>query len=120
MKYNALHQRVRRLYGKPNLCEDCGTTAAKAYDWANISREYSTTERNDWKRLCRRCHIRFDMSSESKTKAVLMIWPNGSWVKFASITLASRRTGVSNTSISNVINGRASRAGNYKWRLVKV
>lgn len=120
MKYNTLHKRVRTLYGKPSLCELCNSTEAKVYDWANVSGKYDTTDRLDWKRLCRKCHIDFDKSSDVKNRVVLMVWPNGSWIKFASITLATASTGISNTSISNVIHGRAKTAGNYRWRLAEV
>lgn len=119
MKYNTLHQRVRVLYGKPSLCEHCGTTDAKAYDWANISGKYTTIDRSDWKRLCRKCHIEFDGISEYTKKAILMIQPNGSRIKYASLRLASDTTGINYKSISNVINGRARSAGGYGWRLVK-
>ena len=119
MKYNTLHKQIRKLYGKPSLCEQCGIGDARCYDWANISGRYNTTKRWDWKRLCRRCHIHFDKSNEKVRKAVLMIWPNGSWIKFESIKLASNSTGINYKSISNVVNGRAIRAGKYNWRLVK-
>lgn len=60
ISYNGLHWWIRRHFGKPQLCEDCGTTIAKIFDWANISGLYSR-ERSDWKRLCRSCHIKFDL-----------------------------------------------------------
>src|SRR2546423_10956461 len=53
--YTALHAWIRRQLGTPNVCEHCGTTDAKRYEWANISGQY---KRNlfDWIRLCKRCH----------------------------------------------------------------
>lgn len=62
---SALHSWVRRKLGKPRKCEQCGTTKAKLFDWANISREYKR-DITDWKRLCRNCHAKYDYSIRSK------------------------------------------------------
>jgi hypothetical protein len=58
--YGGIHAWIVSVKGKPMSCEDCLTTAAKAYHWANISGEYKR-DANDWKRLCARCHHRFDL-----------------------------------------------------------
>jgi hypothetical protein len=55
--YMALHAWMNRMYGKPSKCERCGTTEAKVYNWANVSREYKR-DRSDWERLCRSCHVK--------------------------------------------------------------
>jgi len=57
--YVALHSWVSRMLGRPNKCEDCGTTKAQKYEWANISKEYKR-DLADWKRLCGKCHMKFD------------------------------------------------------------
>lgn len=57
--YSALHSWVIRNYGDSKYCEDCGTTTASRYEWANITGIYNR-ERKNWKRLCRKCHTRFD------------------------------------------------------------
>lgn len=57
--YLALHSWVARKLGKPNLCEDCGTTGAKKFEWANISGQYKR-DLSDWVRLCTKCHHKFD------------------------------------------------------------
>lgn len=58
VSYFALHARVRIARGRPRLCEDCGSTTAKAYDWASVSGKYEDI--SDYRRLCRACHIRKD------------------------------------------------------------
>jgi len=58
-QYKNLHQWVNKQFGRPGVCEDCGTTDAKRYDWAAIGGRY-TKLRADWKRLCRSCHQKFD------------------------------------------------------------
>lgn len=55
----SLHRWVEVRLGKPSLCEHCGTTEAKIFDWSNISGNY-LRDLSDWQRLCRRCHMIFD------------------------------------------------------------
>ena len=61
----ALHNWVQKHLGKPKECEQCHTTTAKQYDWANISQEYKR-DLSDWKRLCRSCHAKYDYPTRSK------------------------------------------------------
>ena len=56
--YKALHRRVEEIRGKPNKCEDCKTTKAKRYEWANISGKFD--DMDDYKRLCKKCHHKLD------------------------------------------------------------
>lgn len=66
--YRALHEWVERRLGKPSKCADCGTTTAKHYDWASISRSCKR-DLSDWKRLCRSCHFRYDGHHEVLIKS---------------------------------------------------
>lgn len=54
----ALHKRLYHRRGSPKLCEHCGTTTARSYDWANMTGAYE--DPSDYKRLCRSCHWRYD------------------------------------------------------------
>ena len=56
--YKALHYRVITKRGQPQLCEDCGTTKAKRYEWANLTGRFEDV--NDYKRLCKSCHAKLD------------------------------------------------------------
>lgn len=83
-QYKYLHVKVSKAFGKPRKCEECGTTEAKRYDWANLGENYGypyVVRREDWRRLCRSCHQKLDAdlfvgkrfagkkhSSESKSK----------------------------------------------------
>jgi len=53
----ALHNWVRRHKLKPTFCEECNINIP--YDLANISQEYHR-DVNDFKWLCRRCHMQSD------------------------------------------------------------
>lgn len=57
--YSGLHAWVRRELGTPSRCENCGTTEAKQFEWANKSGEYKR-DLTDWIRLCTLCHRRMD------------------------------------------------------------
>ena len=53
--YQGIHSWIRRKLGLPSLCERCGTSFSKRFNWHNISRTYSRNL-NDWMSLCARCH----------------------------------------------------------------
>lgn len=58
------HRWMNNNFGKPQLCEHCGTTEIPKgkkiwFHWANISGKY-IRERYDWKCLCALCHRKFD------------------------------------------------------------
>jgi len=61
--YTAIHQWIRRKFGSPKKCEDCGSVTAKKFEWANISGLYKRL-RSDWKRLCTKCHHKLDKIAE--------------------------------------------------------
>lgn len=53
--YRGIHSWIDKQLGKPMQCERCGTTNETRYEWSNNSGEYKR-DRNDWERLCVRCH----------------------------------------------------------------
>lgn len=65
--YFALHSWIRRQLGNPSLCEDCRSTSEKRYEWANISGKY-LRDIDDWKRLCKQCHARFDYKENMRIR----------------------------------------------------
>lgn len=56
--YQALHCRLYSRFGKPRECSVCGTSDAKAFDYANLTGNYTDT--SDFAPMCRSCHHRFD------------------------------------------------------------
>ena len=56
--YKGLHHWISRNWGRSRYCEECKTTVAKKFEWAN-SGVYKR-ERKNWKRLCSSCHARLD------------------------------------------------------------
>jgi len=57
--YSALHYRVRKERGTPSLCEQCGTTTAKRFEWA-LKHDGDIKNTQDYIRMCRSCHWKYD------------------------------------------------------------
>ncbi len=68
-QYKALHWRIGRMLGKPRVCDNCKKliVTPKGIDWANISGEYKEVK-EDWIRLCRKCHYEFDKQEFRRKK----------------------------------------------------
>jgi hypothetical protein len=68
-------------FGKPKKCDHCGTTdTEKHYDWANVDHKYRR-RREDFKRLCRSCHLRYDWNpSRHKQATKNLYWNTGASV----------------------------------------
>lgn len=66
--YAAMHYRVSNQRGKPNICVRCGTKTAKRYEWASLTKDYKNV--NDYIRLCKSCHLKFDTFRSSQGWAV--------------------------------------------------
>lgn len=57
--YFAKHMRVNAIRGRPQRCEQCGTTdPTKTYEWASMTGNYDDV--NDYRRMCRSCHRKYD------------------------------------------------------------
>lgn len=71
IKYMPMHNWVRKEFGDPKKCEHCGLDdVSKKYDWANKSGNY-LRDRDDWIRLCRKCHVKYDNIGERSSKTFL-------------------------------------------------
>jgi hypothetical protein len=67
VSYAGIHFWIKSQLGKPKKCEECGTTTAKKFEWANLSGEYKRSNGiKDWKRLCKKCHGVFDAHRKAK------------------------------------------------------
>ena len=59
-----LHRRLYRVFGQPEKCDVCGTCdPKKSYDWANLNGDYANPQ--DYKRMCRSCHWKYDKKHEN-------------------------------------------------------
>jgi len=63
--YGAIHRWVRRNFGTPSECENCGTLDSKKFEWANLDGKYRL-DRSTWMRLCCQCHRRYDRGIKNK------------------------------------------------------
>lgn len=68
--YYNVHQWLRYNYGKPEICENkkCDKTS-KVFDWALKKGKEHLKIRKNYLRLCRKCHMNYDWTSE-KTKRI--------------------------------------------------
>lgn len=65
MSYRGLHNRIVALYGKANLCEECGKSSEDTrIHWASINHTY-TKNREDWIQLCAKCHAEMDSKNRN-------------------------------------------------------
>ena len=69
MTYSGVHAWIKRIAGQPNYCEICKTTKAKKFEWSNKSGKY-IRNKNDWQRLCKKCHYEYDNQFEKWKLAV--------------------------------------------------
>ncbi|MBK7381687.1 MAG: hypothetical protein IPJ03_22365 [Ignavibacteriales bacterium] len=60
--YGKIHLWIEKNWEKPDHCEHCNKK--RKLDWANISKEYKRSDRNDWIALCRSCHVKMDWTKE--------------------------------------------------------
>lgn len=66
-EYNTLHKRLGKILGKPNYCQFCGTTNENTkFQWAHKHDAEWNEERNNWYRLCVKCHSAYDITLEQR------------------------------------------------------
>lgn len=57
--YFGVHNWIEKKKGKPKKCENCGTEAARKYEWSNKDHKYRRILA-DYRRLCTKCHRDYD------------------------------------------------------------
>lgn len=62
--YTAFHARLYKARGKATRCEECGATAGRMFEWANLTGDYANL--NDYKQMCRSCHRKLDHHRRSE------------------------------------------------------
>lgn len=134
-EYQRQHRWVKKQLGNATYCSVDKSHISTRYDWSNISKEY-LSDLDDWQQLCRACHRAYDpmtdkgkqrlselkkvqsLGNTSRRKSILKIYPNGSWVKFASAKLAAESLGIARTNVCHAALGERPTAGGYRWRYV--
>ena len=66
VKYQGLHQWVRKVRGTPTVCEHCGKEG-KRLNWANVDHKYRRVA-EDYIRLCESCHYKYDVEHGLRPK----------------------------------------------------
>jgi hypothetical protein len=66
----AKHYWLDGNFGKPKMCEHCDKTEG-LFEWCiKTGKDYSHN-RDDYLRLCRSCHRKYDMTPEKREKAII-------------------------------------------------
>lgn len=115
--YFRIHSWLIYWYGSAKCCEnkDCGYRNPKRFEWALIKGRKHEKKRSSYIQLCPSCHRKYDFTEEArcnlskakKGKPALNKRPVmlNNEIVFESITMASKKTNVSITSIHNNIKG---------------
>lgn len=67
-EYRRLHKKLGALFPKSGECEACGVIAQT--DYALIHGRVYTLNRDDYRELCRRCHVAYDEIGGSRWRGV--------------------------------------------------
>lgn len=66
VRKEAIHARIIKQFGKPQLCEICGRNDSETiYHWSNKDHKYNE-KRENWQRLCAKCHAKYDIENNRK------------------------------------------------------
>ena len=65
VSYRAAHQYLLDHYPKTGICEDCGQPDGRTEHALIHGREYSRN-REDYRELCHRCHMRYDLAGQKR------------------------------------------------------
>lgn len=66
-EYISIHDWLKVHYGKPKYCEHCNEDA-KAYQWALRNGCKYERDINNFIRLCRSCHFKYDVAERKRKK----------------------------------------------------
>ena len=109
--YSGVHEWMNRTYGRPSECEDCGTSSAKCFEWANTSGEYKR-DKSDWRRLCLTCHMKSDgrikLIEFRGKKLSLMEWSIQCGIEYATLRQRIGKLGWTLERAFSVVDGRQS------------
>lgn len=109
MRYNSLHTKIRKEWGKASKCELCNEKKGSRFEWSNKDHKYSEN-REDWWMLCSKCHREWDAKTFGKKEAwnkgkrkerptMICLWCSGYFAQkrnnqlFCSRTCTARRNG---------------------------
>lgn len=128
--YDALHTKLRKIYGKAQHCSICSIKNKKSYQWALITGKNYSLNIEDYIPLCSSCHKKYDYTDEmrlnnSKSKkgipreyCRIKVVLNDSEV-FDSLTIASIEKGILKSSIANNLSGLSKKTKVGVWKYYK-
>ena len=65
--YGTSHRWMSTNFGNPSFCENIGCSGmSEKFDWALKKNRKASRNRNDYLRLCRSCHMKYDMNDSKR------------------------------------------------------
>lgn len=61
--YSGIHKWLTKSYGSPKICDNCDTEDAKRYEWALLKGKSYERNRDNFIRMCKKCHNNYDGNS---------------------------------------------------------
>ena len=124
--------------------KECKSTNPRRFEWSHIKGKPMVKDRNSFQMLCPSCHRKYDLTEEQRQKhriiaanrkfssttrakisasskgrnciPVIQKSVLGEFIeKFESVSIAATKTGILQSSISNVLTKRAKIAGGFIW-----
>ena len=125
--YQAIHKWIKRYYGKSNKCEnkDC-KNISKIFEWALIKGKKHEHNRENYKMLCKVCHMNYDIVQKtknniattkmkgkkilqySKDKKLIKKWDNLCEIKYF--------LKINKEAVLNCLIGRAKTSAGFIWK----
>lgn len=70
--YGAVHEWLKRHYGKAKKCENCNNKNNYRLEWSNKSGFYKR-DIKDWQQLCQGCHRKYDNTNNITKKSYIAL-----------------------------------------------
>ena len=73
--YFAKHRYLYYHYGQPSICENLSCEKrSKVFEWCLKGGRSYSHNREDYLRLCRSCHRKYDLTEEKREKVIRNLW----------------------------------------------
>jgi hypothetical protein len=134
-EYIAIHHWLKFNFGIASKCENltCSYKNPKRFEWALKKGFVYARSRESFAQLCKSCHIKYDWKKDTSlkiakinkgrinaAKQIIQKELSGKIIKsWKSMTEVTRKVGILQSSISNMLAGRSKSAGGYVWELQK-
>lgn len=122
-RLTAIHQKLRRLYGKANGCIFCGCSEKRRYEWSLIKGHEYSTDIKDYQSLCVPCHRKYDMTEEviikcskASSRPIVDIVTG---IRYKNITEAAKEFSINRSTLNHWLCGTRKNKTNLRYESIK-